>query len=305
MQTTASAAESQTSCPICSGPSRHCFVVGPAAVWACGGCQHHFSRHPLPGRCFASAADRDAYLADERRLRARTQAYIDRLASWGIRPSEFVQADQRPRLLSVGTAAGFDLDQWRRAGWEVTGIEPDEALARLARQRLGLDVLTSTLESMPRNQTFELVTAMRVFGSFVNPRLASDRLAALVRPGGWLLVETDDCRSWPARWQGRRWSAYRAAGVSQWFSPSSLQRLLAGSGFQAAASGGRPTIAWFSRYYPSLFRGLTLPCPGNDIFWTLFAKTGNQRPLFTDEISGRVAVPAGTRWQPAICSEIR
>ena len=43
-------------------------------------------------------------------------------------------------MLDLGCWVGFLLDEARRRGWSVTGVEPSEFASRFARERLGLDV---------------------------------------------------------------------------------------------------------------------------------------------------------------------
>src|SRR5262249_44992987 len=55
---------------------------------------------------------------------------------------------QPGRLLEVGCAGGYFLQAARDRGWQPVGIEISEVAADYARQTLGLDVRTGTLETV-------------------------------------------------------------------------------------------------------------------------------------------------------------
>ncbi len=333
LQNSASAADGLDRCPICGQTGRFCFTAGQTPVLECADCLHRFAgiatapdhvqRHYGDDYFFAGGAGYSDYLSSEPLVRKQTQWYIDRVARYGIQPSDFAQAGQRPRLFAVGTAAGFDLAQWREAGWDVAGIEPNETMATYARQTLGLNVTTASLETLQPQKPYEMVTAMQVMGHFANPRLAAERLGRLVRPGGWLLVETWDYRSLTARCWGRCWHEYSPPTVLQWFSRQSLQRLLAPLGLQAMAVGrpvkriggthARGLLEYKLSQWPlsTLTTGLlrlvprhgTFRYPGNDVFWMLFSKTGKQTPSFADSVPSSDLIPLGPTPLPVTCSQ--
>jgi SAM-dependent methyltransferase len=124
----------------------------------------------------------------------------------------------RGRLLEVGCGPGLLLDEARRRGYEVEGVELSADAARYARERLGLrvkaiafedDALTSALDS----ERYDAVLAVDVLEHLDEPVLALDRMRELLAPGGVLLIVTSDPSSLVARALGRRWWCYEPAHV--------------------------------------------------------------------------------------------
>jgi 2-polyprenyl-3-methyl-5-hydroxy-6-metoxy-1,4-benzoquinol methylase len=95
----------------------------------------------------------------------------------------------RGRLLEIGSAGGYFLQAARERGWEVTGVEISEDAARFARDTLGLDVRTGTLESVFLEPgSFDVAYMGDVLEHVPEPMEALRRLHTLVRPGGVVVI---------------------------------------------------------------------------------------------------------------------
>lgn len=154
------------------------------------------------------------YVAEEPAHRRQARRYLRRLAAAGRRGG---------RLLDVGCAAGFFLDEARRAGWSTRGIEVSEYASARARGLLGLDVLTSSFVDAPLGgEQFDVVTFFNVFEHLPNPRAVEARLARIVAPGGLVLLETWDSESLVARLLGARWHQWDPRFIPYYYSRRSL-----------------------------------------------------------------------------------
>ncbi|MBA2504686.1 MAG: class I SAM-dependent methyltransferase [Thermoleophilaceae bacterium] len=102
------------------------------------------------------------------------------------------------RLLDVGTARGDFLSVMRERGWQVEGIEP----ARRAGNPHGL--IIHRLDFPPERELphadFDVITAWAVFEHLRDPAAAFAACAALLRPGGRLIVQVPNLRSVYSRW---------------------------------------------------------------------------------------------------------
>jgi SAM-dependent methyltransferase len=121
----------------------------------------------------------------------------------------------------------------RARGHEVWGIEPSSAIAGDARRRLGDDrVHLGTLADAPWPPgSFDLITLWDVVEHLPDPVAALGRARELLRPGGLLLIETQNVESRFAHLLGRRWQHFKQAEHLWHFSPATLARLLRVAGF--------------------------------------------------------------------------
>ncbi len=99
----------------------------------------------------------------------------------------FLPFSKRGRLLDIGCANGHFLSMMRQLGWEVEGVEPDEAAASLARKK-GLSVFQGSVEAAPlAPDSYDAITMSHVIEHLLEPRAVLERCVAALRPGGILM----------------------------------------------------------------------------------------------------------------------
>jgi len=219
------------------------------------------------------------YLHEERLLRERGRWYAKRLA----------QYMPVGAVLDIGAAAGFILKGLQDAGWRGEGIEPNETMARYAREVLGLSVATAQLESICADNRFDLVSMIQVIAHVSDPRRAMAQVSDLLKPGGYLLIETWNSRSVTARLSGKRWHEYSPPSVLHCFSMQSLSTLAEEAGFREVARG-RPSKWISAEHAKALFsykyngsratralmrvipNRIRVPYPAEDLAWLLLKR---------------------------------
>jgi SAM-dependent methyltransferase len=143
----------------------------------------------------------EAYLAEEEGRRATARRLLDLIG-------RYVPAG---RLLEVGCGHGLLLDEARRRGYEVSGVELSASAAGYARDVLGLNVREEPLEDVPAGARFSAIVMADVIEHLEDPLAALDRCRDLLAPGGVLCVVTPDPSSLTARLAGARWWGYLPA----------------------------------------------------------------------------------------------
>lgn len=141
------------------------------------------------------------------------------------------------RLLDVGSAAGFILKGFVDQGWDGSGVEPNDTMAGYAREELGLDVCTNTIENYTSKNTVDFITMIQVVAHLINPKTVMQKCKSLLNPKAYVLLETWNYRSMTARILGSRWHEYSPPSVVHWFSRRSLDALMVGNGFELIATG--------------------------------------------------------------------
>ena len=222
------------------------------------------------------------YLAEETLLRDRGRRYA-RLLGQYTKPGT---------ILDVGAAAGFILQGFVDSGWTGTGVEPNDTMARVARSRLGLEVWTGMMEHLADDLHFDAVSMIQVLPHFIDPKSALRVVARILRPGGLLLVETWNRRSFTAKLLGKSWHEYSPPSVLHWFTPRGVADLGAMFGL-IELDRGRPSKKILASHGKSLLKhkldssavgrvlakplglipdGLVLPYPAEDLFWMVLRK---------------------------------
>lgn len=179
----------------------------------------------------------DGYLREEEGRRRAARKLLTRLAPF--RP--------RGRLLDVGCSYGLQLDEARKQGYEVLGLELSADGVRHAREALGLPVLQSSLEDAELEPgSFDAIVMTDVFEHLDDPVAALATCARLLAPGGVLLLTTPDPSSRVARIAGPRWWSLLIA--HRCLVPRATMRgLLASNGL--APQGEHPYVRVFSLGY--------------------------------------------------------
>jgi 2-polyprenyl-3-methyl-5-hydroxy-6-metoxy-1,4-benzoquinol methylase len=146
------------------------------------------------------------------------------------------------RVLEVGCGSGLFLAFLRQAGYEVAGLDPSKADVEYARERLGVEAIHGDLET-PGLATgrYDAVLMIYVLEHIADPHAALARVAALLRPGGWVVLGLPVMDSLQARLLGPRWSAVTEAPRHVHIpSVAGARRLLAGAGFRDVRTAASP-----------------------------------------------------------------
>ncbi|HPC82330.1 MAG TPA: class I SAM-dependent methyltransferase [Thermoanaerobaculaceae bacterium] len=136
------------------------------------------------------------------------------------------------RMVEVGCAAGWFLDQMASQGWIVQGVEPSPVAAAAARSR-GHRVHVGMVEEAPGPLLpCDLVVGWMVLEHLHRPREALQRFRGWVRPDGWLAVSVPDARTPLRRAFGARWYDLHLPAHLYHFTPRTLGALLGASGWK-------------------------------------------------------------------------
>lgn len=135
------------------------------------------------------------------------------------------------RLLEIGCACGFLLQAARERGFAAQGVEMSAWASAYARDQLGLDVRTGTLEAAAfADGQFDVVVLADVIEHLFDPPATVREIRRVLAPGGRLLLLTPDVGSLMARLAGPRWWGLLDDHYF-YFSRSTLRRLLEREGF--------------------------------------------------------------------------
>lgn len=166
-------------------------------IYRCPDCTHQFV-HP------SVAAEEMAAIYGDHYFAANGDWAASHFAGQGYRDAEAKLRDEARqvlrmlpvnagiRLLDIGCAGGVFLDEARRQGFEVAGIEFNASMVQHARKRYGLDVHHGTIESVPFDRfplgSLDVVTVLDVLEHVPSPRAAMERIGAWAKDNACLLI---------------------------------------------------------------------------------------------------------------------
>lgn len=226
-------------CPMCGGERfRTAFEEAPYSVRRCERCGLGWTTPRLEQDGLTAMYGADSYWCSDS---PKTLGYHDYRADQHLyletfrRRLGFALRDgpRGGRALDVGCAAGFCLQALRELGFEVHGVEVSPTIARHAQEHLGFDTVhVGTLETSPHpDGSFDLITMWDVVEHVVDPRRLLTKARQLLKPGGVLVLETQNIDSAFARLLGPRWHHYKHAEHIYHFTPATVTALLEGEGF--------------------------------------------------------------------------
>jgi SAM-dependent methyltransferase len=209
----------------------------------CDGCGLYFvhlrraaaSRGCRPNACHQVAAEM-VRLAG----RAKELALVDPTVEENERPWRELTARERVadllsyvprgRMLEIGSSTGEMLAAASES-FEAHGVEPDERLWQIAISR-GLNCLNATLiEARFPDGHFDLAASYHVIEHVPSPAAELKELHRIIRPGGWLVMETPNIANLWYRVLGARWRQFIPDHIF-FFTPRTFRRLVEQAGFE-------------------------------------------------------------------------
>lgn len=182
------------------------------------------------------------YLADEGVHRMQARTYLRRLERLGV------PLEPGHRVFDVGCAAGFFLDEARTLGFEAAGCDVSAPMVMHAREQLGLNVVQGEfLDGHYEPMSVELVTMIGVLEHLPCPTRVEEQVFEMLRPGGYLAIETWNRRSLLARLMGPAWHVYAPPTTLFYHSPRSLRTLFSPERWDLVAY--QPAVKWISLHH--------------------------------------------------------
>lgn len=208
-------------------------------VYRCSECGLAFT-HPLP-----ESID-EQYDVSYFELYRKRHAFRLKRADARLRRIELMMAPGR--LLDIGCSLGYFVEAANARGWQASGIDISEHAAKEA-CNLGLDVRAATLDraSFP-DASFDCVTMWDVLEHVPDPTEHMLEVHRILAPGGLVAIGTPDLGHSAFSLKRERWRHLKPAEHIYYFRDSSIQRLLAKTGF--------------SPVRPPLFGGRSFPGSG-------------------------------------------
>jgi SAM-dependent methyltransferase len=224
---------------------------------------------------------------DEGLVRLYEQVVDDEyLESWEERARTFrrhlktLQRYGKGRLLDIGCYAGVFLDEAKKTGYDIMGIEPSRWAAEFAAKKTGAEVLHGSWDSasLPEN-SFDVATMWDVIEHLEDPSACLGQVRRWLKTGGIVAITTHDIGSLFARAMGRRYPWLMRFHLYH-FTPKTLSAMLVKNGLEPVSL--KYYVKAFSLKYilgrlglglrSRLLERCTIPLPSGDMFMTIARK---------------------------------
>ena len=227
-------------CGLCGSRERELkFTDGPFSVVTCTACDLTYVTPRLVDHSLIESVYDEGYWSSDA---AKDRGYTDYRADAPLYLRTYRKRlkvvrrhfDRPGKVLDVGCAAGYFLSVMQEEGWDVTGLEPSDAIRPQAAERLGAEHVRGGLlgeVDLPRGH-YDLITFWDVIEHIPDTVAALRAAKELLAPGGKLLIETQNVASRAAKVLGPAWQHYKHAEHIYHFHPGTLQRLMDAAGFE-------------------------------------------------------------------------
>lgn len=156
-------------------------------------------------------ADRQSYIANFGKLLRIIENYKD-----------------KGKLLDVGCALGFLLEEARARGWDAYGTELSPHAAGIAREK-GFEVLSGDImDAGFKRESFDVIVCLGTIEHFANPLLSIRHIRQLLKADGLLVISTPDAGGLLG---GRRFQ-YKPREHLYYFTRKTIMALLQKEGFE-------------------------------------------------------------------------
>ena len=179
-------------------------------------------------------------------------------------------------MLDVGCGTGAFLHTMQKAGWEYTGLEPDETARNKAIELYNIHPKASEeLYSLPA-KSFDAITLWHVLEHVHDLKKYIAQLSALLTPSGKIFIAVPNYTSYDAEHYGEHWAAYDVPRHLYHFSPESMNVLINQHGLKIK----KMKPMWFDSFYVSMLSEKYCNSKGN-IFKAFFTGLiSNLKTLF-------------------------
>jgi SAM-dependent methyltransferase len=216
----------QIDCPACARSTAHSrlYSKNSCDIVQCAQCGL--------GRAQCTSFNPQDYYTEDYFAGGRQDGYADYRGSESVLRREFTHTLQflrryreRGRLLEVGCAYGFFLEEARRF-YEVAGIEISEQAVAFCRQR-GLTVINGVVNetSIAQFGMLDAIVLLDVIEHLPEPHATLALCRRYLNPGGVILITTGDFSSLYARLAGQHWRLMTPPQHLWYFTPQSMRRL--------------------------------------------------------------------------------
>jgi len=130
------------------------------------------------------------------------------------------------RILEIGCAdmPYLDFIKIKYPDLKITGIEFKDEVAEKGRKK-GRNIITGTVSDIKQNESYDLIIMNNLIEHVIDPLGEVEKAHSLLKPGGYLFVETPNTESWDYTVANRYWGSLHVPRHTYLFSLDSIELL--------------------------------------------------------------------------------
>jgi 2-polyprenyl-3-methyl-5-hydroxy-6-metoxy-1,4-benzoquinol methylase len=209
--------ERLSKCPLCKSGrflnfaeiTDHAVSKEEFILCKCSDCQLLFT-NPRPNQTsIAPYYDFPEYFSHEDKAKNLTQWVYQRVRNYNIsKKVKFIQQfKKKGKLLDFGCGTGEFLNEAKKQGWKVAGVEPNEKARGQANIKLKNKVRNS-INDFKKNSTYDVISLFHVLEHIHELRKTSKKIITHLKSGGYLIIAVPNYESWDGKKYGKYWAGW-------------------------------------------------------------------------------------------------
>ncbi|MCX8019127.1 MAG: class I SAM-dependent methyltransferase [Chitinophagaceae bacterium] len=247
-------------CPLCGSEqispaltTRDFAVTGmDFPVWHCQGCTLRFTQHAPAETDMARFYHFENYISHTETRKGLINKLYHRVRGVTlVKKKKWIEqstGSDSGRLLDVGSGTGAFVHFMKRSGWEVTGLEPEEAARDTALRKYGLRLEPMDSFFQLPTMAFDVITLWHVLEHIHAVHDYLKNFKRILKPEGKLIIAVPNYTSLDARIYREYWAAWDVPRHLYHFSPEAMQVLLGLHGFRIR----QIYPMWYDSFYISM-----------------------------------------------------
>ena len=220
----------------------------PVRIVRCGQCGLIYA-NPRPSlrdliSSYTNMVDNE-YVEEEEGRRLSARPILEQLKKMG----------RHGHILDFGCATGFLLDEARKAGWEVYGIELSAWAVEYAKNKFGIDtIFHGVLKNADYpDRYFDAVVMKDSIEHLPDPKDTLVEIRRILKPDGVLCINTPNIDSFISKALSARWWGVKQSHL-YYFSRRTLYAMLRAAGFEPVKTKSHVRV-FTMKYWISRLRG--------------------------------------------------
>lgn len=227
-------------CNICGIQDEEFLFNAPERIVRCRRCGLLYNNPRLDRKSLKELYSKEYFVLDGDQLGTDYKAYANYIADEPVIVRSMIRrmnkvekyTGRKGTVLDVGCAAGFSLLAASRLGWQAEGIEFSDFCHTYAISR-GFKVHHGMLSDYPcREKHFDAITMWDYLEHSADPLADLQLCAAMLKPGGVLLLSIPNIDSWSFPIFKDKWIGFKNIEHFYYFSRSTLAKLATMSGMR-------------------------------------------------------------------------